>query len=173
MDKEESSCTRVDAHDFGNLDTHLAPARGTEAALTRVGETVERVRALAPTVSGQAPGDIECHVVAGREEVSLRFHGLEFARVAPDKSSYGLGRQQRPLTEKSFRALGALLKRLQRERAPGGPARSSYYRAQPERWRRIGSTRGWRLSGCCGRCRRSRPASAAWPICWGRRAMGN
>ncbi len=130
VDEEESSCTRVDERDFGNLDTHLVHARGAEAALARVSETVERVRAL-------ATDDIESHVVAGREEVSLRFRGLEFARIAPVGSSYGVGRQPAaagPLTEKSFRALSALLRRLQRERAPGGPSRSALYRAQPERW---------------------------------------
>ncbi len=127
VDEEESSCTRVDERDFGNLDTHLVHARGAEAALARARETVERVRAL-------FPDDIESHVVSGREEVALRFRGLEFARIAPGGSSYGVGRRRRPLTEKSFRALGALVGRLQRERAPGGPARSGYYRAQPERW---------------------------------------
>ncbi len=127
VDAEDSTCARVDANDFGNLDTHLAHARGAEAVRVRVSDTVERVRALGLE-------EIDVHTLAGRDEVALRFRGLEFARVAPGGTSYGVGRGQRPLNEKSFRALGMLLRRLQRERAPGGPARSSFYRAQPERW---------------------------------------
>ncbi|HXE76499.1 MAG TPA: hypothetical protein VNN18_12815 [Candidatus Xenobia bacterium] len=130
VDAEESTCARIDPGDFGNLETHLEHARVAEAVRARTRDTVARLRALAPE-------DVDAHVVGGREEVALRFRGLEFARVTPGGVSCGLGRRPAapaPLTEKNLRGVAALLRSLQRERAPGGPARSRWYRAQPERW---------------------------------------
>jgi hypothetical protein len=127
VDENESTCVQVDPRDFGNLDTYLDPARRADALLASVGETLERIRALTPE-------PIEAVVPAARDWVSVRFRGIEFARLMPGEARFGLGRAQRPLNEKSSRALAALLKRLERERAAGAPAQSALQRAQPERW---------------------------------------
>ncbi len=127
VDEDESTCVRVDPRDFGNLDTYVDPARRADSLLATVSETLERIRALTPEA-------MEAVVPAARDWVSVRFRGVEFARLKPGESTFGLGRAQRPLTEKNFRALAALLKRLERERSASAPAKSALQRAQPERW---------------------------------------
>jgi len=127
VDEEESTCARLDPRDFGNLDAHLTPARRADSLLAVVGETLERIRSLAPDA-------IEAVAPAGRDWVSVRFRGIEFARLRPGEATFGLGRAQRPLTDRNFRALAALLKRLERERCGDTSLKSALQRAQPERW---------------------------------------
>ena len=127
IDQEENSATGVDVRDWGNLETHLTPARHAENVLAAESSSVERIRALAPEA-------IEAIVPAGRGALVLRFRGLEFARAAGGRVTFGVGREPKPLRPESFAALEALLQRLDRERRPGGPARSPLYRLQPERW---------------------------------------
>ena len=127
IDQEEFTATAVDIRDWGNLDTHLAPARHAKNVLAAESSGVERIRALAPEA-------IEAVVPAGRGELTLRFHGLEFARAASGRVTFGLGREPKLLRPDNFAALEALVERLRRERCPGGLARSPLYRLQPERW---------------------------------------
>lgn len=126
-DEEEFSCQRVDERNVGNLDTHLAPARRAEEILAAESSAVERIRALAPEA-------IEVVASAGRNELGVRFRGLEFARSAGGEVRFGVGREEQPLTAANFRRLAALVKRLGRERTPAGPPRNRTYRWQPERW---------------------------------------
>lgn len=126
-DEEEFACARVDEHDLGNLETHLVPARHTDEVRAAESSAVERLRAL-------APGEIEEVVPAGRAELSLRWRGLEFARSAGGRVSFGVGARPQPLTRDNFEQLEALVERLRRERAPEGSARSPYFRQQAERW---------------------------------------
>ncbi|OFV83913.1 MAG: hypothetical protein A3D93_00350 [Acidobacteria bacterium RIFCSPHIGHO2_12_FULL_67_30] len=126
-DEEEFVSTRVDEHDLGNLDTHLVPARLVEDIRAAESSAVERLRAL-------APGEIEEVVPAGRRELSLRWRGLEFARSAGGRVSFGVGARPQALTRDNFEQLEALVKRLRRERAPEGSAKSPYFRQQAERW---------------------------------------
>lgn len=127
VDEEEFACTRMDERDFGNLESHLAPARRADEILATESSAVERIRALALE-------EIEAVVPAGRHELSLRFRGLEFARSVGGQVSFGVGRQEEPLTPESFPALAALVERLRRERVADGPATSPAYRLQAERW---------------------------------------
>ncbi|MBI4466179.1 MAG: hypothetical protein HY656_01960 [Acidobacteria bacterium] len=126
-DEEEFACRRVDERDCGNLDARLAPARHADEVRAAESSAVERIRAL-------APDEIEEVVPAGGRELSLRVRGLEFARSAGGQVSYGVGPRQRVLTRESLNELEALIERLRRERAPGGSAKSPFYRLQPERW---------------------------------------
>ncbi|MCI0404360.1 MAG: hypothetical protein L0212_12720 [Acidobacteria bacterium] len=127
VDEDESTCVRIDPRDFGNLDTYLDPARRADSLLAAVGETFARIRALTPEA-------IEAVVPAARDWVSVRFRGVEFARLKAGEASFGLGHAQRPLAERNFRALAVLLKRLERERSASAPAKGALQRAQPERW---------------------------------------
>jgi len=126
-DEEESSCVRVDERNLGNLDTHLAPARRAEEILAAESSAVERIRALAPEAIEVVPS-------AGRNQLGVRFRGLEFARSVGGQVRFGVGREEQPLAPKNFARLAALVKRLDRERTAAGPPRSPYYRWQPERW---------------------------------------
>lgn len=127
IDAEENTAAAVDLRDWGNLDTYLAPARHAENVLAAESSSVERIRALAHQA-------IEATVPAGRAELVLRFRGLEFARAAGGRVSFGVGRGARVLRPDNFSAVEALVERLDRERRPGGPPRSPLYRLQPERW---------------------------------------
>lgn len=127
VDEGEASCLRLDARDFGNLETHLALARRAQQILAAESSAVERIRALAPEA-------IESVVPPGGNELVLRFRGLSFARSVGGQVSFGLDRQRQSLPGKNSRALESLIERLRRERAADGPASSPCYRAQPERW---------------------------------------
>lgn len=129
VDEEAFACARLDARDFGNLESHLVPARRAEDILAAESSAVERIRALAPEA-------IESVVPAGRNELSLRFRGLEFARSAGGQVTFGVGRQEEPLTKESFSALAGLVERLRRERVAESASRGAtpYYRMQAERW---------------------------------------
>lgn len=127
MDERKFAFERVDQRDVGNLDTYLLPARHVRQILEREGLAVRRIRALAPKA-------IQAGVPAGRNEVVLRFHGLEFARCSRGRVSFGVEGEEQPLTEENFPALAALVGRLRRERSAQGAPGSPYYRAEPERW---------------------------------------
>lgn len=126
-DEEEFSCSRMDPRDLGNLETHLAPARRAEEIRAAESSAVERIRAL-------APDEIEEVVPAGRNELSLRVRGLEFAHSAGGQVNFGVGGDWQLLTRENFGELAALVERLRRERIPDGPVTSPLYRGQPERW---------------------------------------
>lgn len=126
-DEEEFACTRVDERDFGNLETHLASARHAEEVRAAESSAVERIRAL-------APDEIEEVVPAARNELSLRFRGLEFARSAGGQVSFGVGAVQQPLARENFAELAELVERLRQERTAEGPPNSPYHRLQAERW---------------------------------------
>ena len=129
VDEEEFACARVDERDFGNVETRLVPARRAEEILAAESSAVERIRALAPE-------EIEEVVPAGRNELSLRLRGLEFARSVGGQVSFGVGPVQQPLIQENFSALAALIERLRRERTadPASGGASAYYRLQAERW---------------------------------------
>ncbi len=121
------SCWRVDGHVAGNLATELLPAGRANEILGAESTAVERIRTL-------APDEIELVPAPGRGELSLRFHGLEFARSRTGQVSFGLGPEVRQLTPRNFSRLEALVRRLAQERAAGARATTRLYRLQPERW---------------------------------------
>lgn len=129
VEEEGGTCARMDERDFGNLDTYLAPARHAEETLAAESSAIERIRALAPDA-------IEAVVPADGGRLSVRFRGLEFARSAGGRVSFGVGRQDQPLTEENFPALAALVGRLVRERTAHPVRRntSPFFRTRAERW---------------------------------------
>lgn len=127
VDEEESACTRVDEHDVGNFDTYLTPAQREKEIVETESSAVERIRAL-------APDKIETVPAPGRNELALRFRGLQFARSSGGRVSFGVGRSEKTLTSKNLTQLEALVERLKRERRAEGLSRSRYYRLQAERW---------------------------------------
>lgn len=126
LDERKFGFERVDQRDVGNLDTYLLPARHARQILERESPAVRRIRALAPKA-------IQAAVPAGRNEVVLRFHGLEFARSSRGQVRFGVETEEL-LTEENFSNLAALVGRLRRERSAQGAPGSPYYRAQSERW---------------------------------------
>ncbi len=127
VEEDEGACTAVDPQDFGNLQTRMAPASHAERVQQRESSSVERVRALAPE-------ETEAIVLAGREELSLRFRGLDFARSYSGRVVFGVGDEEEDLSAVNFSRLAGLVKRLGRERIAEGNANSPFYRWRPEAW---------------------------------------
>ncbi len=135
---EELSELAVDVD--GNSEVHLSSAFDEAAAMERCRSGVDRLLRLLPAevrtrseITPRSP-----------TEISLRLHGLEYARVQhtlsagsfarEDRVSFGAGANETPLnaeTEELFRELTA---RLFEGRQPVSSMRNPLYRMQPERW---------------------------------------
>jgi hypothetical protein len=135
---EELSALPIDVD--GNFDVHLSSAFDEAAAMERCRAGVDRLLRLLP-----AEARTRTEMVARTPtEVSLRLHGLEYARVQHtlaagsfarvDRVSFGAGASETllsPETEELFRELTA---RLFEGRQPVSSMRNPLYRLQPERW---------------------------------------
>ena len=135
---EELSALAVDVD--GNFDVHLSSAFGEAAALERCRAGVDRLLRLLP-----AEARTRTEVVSrSPTEISLRLHGLEYARVhhtlaegtftREDRVSFGAGANETPLTEETEELFRELAARLFEGRQPGSSMRNPLYRLQPERW---------------------------------------
>jgi hypothetical protein len=124
----------------GNFDVHLSSAFDEAAALDRCQAGVNRLLRLLP-----AEARTRTEIVArSPTEVSLRLHGLEYARVQhtlaassfarEDRVSFGAGANETPLKEETEELFRELTARLFEGRQPGGSMRNPLYRLQPERW---------------------------------------
>lgn len=127
VEKNEGTCIAVDPQDFGNLQTRMAPASQAVRVQQRESSSVERVRALAPE-------ETEAIVLAGQEELVLRFRGLDFARSYGGRVVFGVGDEEEDLTAENFPRLAGLVEQLGRERTAEGNANSPFYRWRPEAW---------------------------------------
>ena len=112
----------------GNLDTSIVARREIEQAINAAMPLAERIRALAPTA-------IRIGVTPATRDVTLRFHGMEFARWGEGGMWYGLSDHQQPLTPAGWPALEKLVRHLEMYRNPlASDTKHRLYRAQPERW---------------------------------------
>jgi len=128
LDAAGRRALQLDPRDTGNLATWLTPRREVEQTLTQAGESIAKVRALAPEA-------IDAVVPPGTREVALRFRGLEFARWRNGALSFGLPDERRLLTPANEDELRELVSELQVHRRPDPPdANHLFYRAQAERW---------------------------------------
>ncbi len=119
---------RIARSNTGNLATWIVARREIEQAISGALPMVERIQRLAPAA-------IRVGVVAATQEVTLRFHGLEFARWHLGEMWYGLSDHQQVLTPGRWPALEALVRQLTAHRQPlASDTRHRLYRAQPERW---------------------------------------
>ncbi|MFQ5926859.1 MAG: hypothetical protein ACE5MH_05430 [Terriglobia bacterium] len=125
VNQREFTCQAVTA-EVGNWDTRLLPAAWAAEVRRAEESSVARICALAPEV-------IERVVLALRPALSLRVHGLEFARAAGGEVSFGVGDAQR-LTPQNWGKLETLVGALVRRRVGGGQPDDSFYRLQAERW---------------------------------------
>ncbi len=140
LDELREEMERQEEAAQGNVRAHLVAAFDAAAAIERSRAAVEQVLALLE------PGDRERVEVLARSatELSLRLHGLEFARVRhgvspgsfarEDRITFGAGASETPLNEETEPMLRELVQRLFRSRHPGGTVRDPLYRMQPERW---------------------------------------
>jgi hypothetical protein len=119
---------RIPRSDAGNLASWIVPRREIEQAIAAAMPVAERIRRLAPDA-------IRLGVVAGSQDVTLRFRGLEFARWRTGAMWYGLGDRQNVLTPEKWRSLETLVRQLETNRHPlAAETKHRLYRGQPERW---------------------------------------
>ena len=119
---------KIARSDAGNLATCIVARREIEQAIAAAMPLAERIRSLAPDA-------IRIGVAAATQEVTLRFHGLEFARWRPGEMWFGLGERQEVLSPERWPVLEALVRRLETHRhALASDTKHRLYRAQPERW---------------------------------------
>jgi hypothetical protein len=124
----------------GNVRAHLVAAFDATGVLERSRDAVEQVLGL---LEPEDRGRVEV-LARSPTELSLRLHGLEFARVRrgvsegsfarEDRITFGAGASETPLNEETEPMLRELVGRLFLSRHPGGSARDPLYRMQPERW---------------------------------------
>ncbi len=124
----------------GNSDVRLSSAFREEEAMARCRGGVDRLMALLP--EGARPC-VECKARTPTE-VSLRLHGLEFARVEhglakdsfarEDRVSFGAGPSETLLHEGTEALFCQLTGELFAGRRPEGNVRNPLFRLQPERW---------------------------------------
>ncbi|MBZ5535876.1 MAG: hypothetical protein LAO31_07970 [Acidobacteriia bacterium] len=124
--------TPVDLADYGNVETKLSrvdqvPLRYEQIPFDALPAPIRSRLDLVEIV----------HRPASRL-FSIRFHGLEFARLGEEKLSrvnYGVGSMERAYKKGLDEELSSLLSELQAIRCPRSPApRHPYYRLQSERW---------------------------------------
>lgn len=132
MDLSGESLRFLDPECEDPTDSRLPPAPGVLPAETRIDrDRLRRVLALAPQL-------IEPSLNSTSSWISLRIHGLEFARMSLEdlpKVTFGI-EKDRPLeTAADWQDLGSLVRALCRQRRPGPVSKKPpYYRLQAERW---------------------------------------
>jgi hypothetical protein len=115
----------IDPHDYGNLDTRLEPCATLPVPLPpQVACWVERLRAL-PGVDATFRAD---------GGVSLRVHGLEFARANRGELLFGLEKRA-AARDSNIAEVEQLAREIARLRSPSAADRENpLYRQQPEAW---------------------------------------
>ena len=135
FDERHDAVVEVDCTDRGNVSTRLVHATNEAAALERFAESIARVRTVLPN----------CEVaVLSPAEISLRWRGLEFARVrlgaeeitfrSRQEIVFGVGAEERVLDDRNWPLFVQLLTALRDARHPYGPRQNRLFRMHPERW---------------------------------------
>ena len=114
----------IDPADRGNLQLRLEPCM---TPATPPGAVNDRLREIL------ADERIDC-IRGANGVLSLQARGIEFARVAGKRMTYGLDRRS-PVTERNFDRVAALAGEILRLRsAPPPDGRNPLYTQYPERW---------------------------------------
>ena len=115
---------RIDEQDFGNVSTSLAPC-------LPAGDLREPARGW----TSQLLANLDVQAVPRSDGfVSLRVRGIEVARAAGSKMTYGLD-SDRPVSQRTMPHLLELTRELARLRSPDADDETNpMYRQYPERW---------------------------------------
>jgi hypothetical protein len=117
---EQDYVVGIDAHDRGNVESHLEPCR---RPAPNIGESWQAIASL--------PGVEQIPRHDGR--TSLRVRGIEFAELAGGELLFGM-RERRPAREYHLAEIARLAEELDRARSPGADRESALYRQYPEAW---------------------------------------
>lgn len=139
VDERERSVRQLDCADRGNISTRLVHCVNEAAARERFAMAVAHVRQL----GGEFASTIDVTALSAGE-ISLRVHGLEFARARwganPRSFSpaaeifFGVGAAAHALDDQSEPLLRELLNRILHERHAHADHAGAFWRMHPERW---------------------------------------
>ena len=140
LDELRETLEPAEETEQGNLRAHLVTAFNPAAVVERSRASIEQVLALLE-IEDRARVEV---LPRSTTELSLRLHGLEFARVRhgvsatsfarEDRITFGAGASETPLNPETAPMLRELVQRLFLSRHAGGSIRDPLYRMQPERW---------------------------------------
>lgn len=117
---ERDDAARLDLRDFGNLDTRLDVCRSPSAMHRTMLERIEAVDGVER---------VEIH----DGEISLRIHGIEFARTTGPDLWFGLANRA-PGRMENLREVEQLARELAKMRSPDAARRGEFYHRHPESW---------------------------------------
>jgi hypothetical protein len=135
LEEREENLKELDISDCGNIATRLVHATDEATVQARFADAVARVRELM--------SEVEVATLSPAE-IAFRCHGLEFARarLAHEPASllstaeivFGVGAQERILTDANIAAFVQLVRSIGEVRHPEGPRDHPLWRLHPERW---------------------------------------
>jgi hypothetical protein len=135
LEERDDNLKTLDIADCGNVATRLVHSTDESAVERRFAATVAQVRELM--------SEVEIATLSPAE-IAFRCHGLEFARarlayepgsfLSTSQIVFGVGAQERVLSDANFAAFVQLVRSIGEVRHPEGPRDHPLWRLHPERW---------------------------------------
>ena len=135
LEERDDNLKELDIADCGNVATRLVHATDESATLARFAAAVTQVREL------MSEAEV---AILSPAEIAFRCHGLEFARarlahtpgsfLSTSEIVFGVGAQERILSDTNFAAFAQLVRSVGEVRHPEGPRDHPLWRLHPERW---------------------------------------
>ena len=135
LEERDDNLKTLDIADCGNVATRLVHSTDESAVRERFAAAVAQVR--------QLMSEVEVATLSSAE-IAFRRHGLEFARarlahepgsfLSTSQIVFGVGAQERVLSDANFAAFVQLVRSIGEVRHPEGPREHPLWRLHPERW---------------------------------------
>jgi hypothetical protein len=135
LEERDDNLKTLDVADCGNVATRLVHSTDESAVEGRFASAVAQVR--------QLMSEVEVATLSSAE-IAFRRHGLEFARarlahepgsfLSTSQIVFGVGAQERVLSDANFAAFVQLVRSIGEVRHPEGPRDHPLWRLHPERW---------------------------------------
>ena len=135
LEERDDNLKTLDISDCGNVATRLVHSTDESAVQARFAAAVAQIREL------MSEADI---AILSTAEIAFRCHGLEFARarlahepgsfLSTSQIVFGVGAQERVLSDANFAAFVQLVRSIGEVRHPEGPRDHPLWRLHPERW---------------------------------------
>jgi len=135
LDEREDNLKEIDVFDCGNIATRLVQVTDESATRERFAKGIATVHAWMPKAELS---------ILSPAEIAFRCHGLEFARArlaqeavtfrTTTEFAFGLGAEERILTERNAAEFQQLVSSIGEVRHPEGPRDHLLWRLHPERW---------------------------------------
>jgi hypothetical protein len=135
LEERGDNLKELDVSDCGNVATRLVHSTDESVAIARFTSAISQVREL------MSEAEV---AIMSPAEIAFRCYGLEFARArlthkpgsfqSTPEIVFGLGAQERVLSDANFGAFTQLVRSIGEVRHAGGPRDHPLWRLHPERW---------------------------------------